>query len=87
MLFRSMIRLLKFKARFDLEIEEKTFLALKENKEEIFKSSPARILEEFFKMLESGSAKNFFYLLTKHEILDLLMPLLSKIFQEKKLTG
>ncbi|NGX49963.1 MAG: Poly(A) polymerase I [Candidatus Anoxychlamydiales bacterium] len=81
-----MIRLLKFKARFDLEIEEKTFLALKENKEEILKSSPARILEEFFKMLESGSAKNFFYLLTKHEILDLLTPLLSKFFQEEKLS-
>ncbi len=79
-----MIRLLKFKARFDLEIEEKTFLALKENKEEIFKSSPARILEEFFKMLESGSAKNFFYLLTKHELLDLLTPVLSKFFREEK---
>ncbi|NGX44467.1 MAG: Poly(A) polymerase I [Candidatus Anoxychlamydiales bacterium] len=79
-----MIRLLKFKARFDLEIEEKTFSALKKNKEEILKSSPARILEEFFKMLESGSAKNFFYLLTKHEILDLLAPQLSKFFQEEK---
>ncbi|NGX52178.1 MAG: Poly(A) polymerase I [Candidatus Anoxychlamydiales bacterium] len=81
-----MIRLLKFKARFDLEIEEKTFSALKKNKEEILKSSPARILEEFFKMLESGSAKNFFYLLTKHEILDLLTPTLSKFFQEEKIS-
>lgn len=79
-----MIRLIKFKARFDFEIEKNTFLALKENKQEILKSSPARILEEFFKMLESGSAKNFFYLLTKHEILDLLTPKLSIFFKEEK---
>ncbi len=79
-----MIRLLKFKARFDFTIDDKTFLALKENKKEILKSSPARILEEFFKMLESGSAKNFFYLLTKHEILDLLMPILARFFKEEK---
>ncbi|NGX34661.1 MAG: Poly(A) polymerase I [Candidatus Anoxychlamydiales bacterium] len=79
-----MIRLLKFKARFDFEIEENTFLALKENKTEILKSSPIRILEEFFKMLESGSAKNFFYLLTKHELLDLLTPKLSIFFKAEK---
>ncbi|HEU64078.1 MAG: Poly(A) polymerase I [Candidatus Anoxychlamydiales bacterium] len=81
-----MIRLLKFKARFDFEIAEKTFLALQENKGEILKSSPARILEEFFKMLESGAATNFFYLLTKHEVLDLLTPTLSRFFKEEKLS-
>lgn len=72
-----MIRLLKFKARFDFEIEENTFNAMMKGKNEILKSSPARILEELFKMLESGSAKNFFYLLTKYRLLHLLSPFLA----------
>lgn len=79
-----MIRLIKFKARFDFEIDEKTFLAMKENRKEILKSSPARIFEEFFKMLESGSAKNFFYLLCKYEVLNLLTPLLAKFLNTQK---
>jgi len=76
-----MIRLLKFKARFDFAIEEKTFNAMIKQKKEILKSSPTRILEELFKMLESGSAKNFFYLLTKHELLHLLSPFLANHMQ------
>lgn len=76
-----MIRLLKFKARFDFDIEEATFNAMIKEKNEILKSSPARILEELFKMLESGSAKNFFYLLTKYEFLHLLSPVLANNMQ------
>ncbi|NGX36227.1 MAG: Poly(A) polymerase I [Candidatus Anoxychlamydiales bacterium] len=79
-----MIRLLKFKARFDLEIEDQTLKAMQVNKKEILKSSPTRILEELFKMLQSGSSKNFFYLLTKYEILDLLSPNLANILREDK---
>lgn len=73
-----MIRLLKFKARFDFEIDENTFNAMIKEKHEILKSSPARILEELFKMLESGSAKNFFFLLNKYGFLHLLSPFLEK---------
>ncbi len=76
-----MIRLLKFKARFDFEIEETTFNAMIKEKNEILKSSPARMIEELFKMLESGSAKNFFYLLTKYELLHLLSPFLANYMQ------
>ncbi|NGX62787.1 MAG: Poly(A) polymerase I [Candidatus Anoxychlamydiales bacterium] len=79
-----MIRLVKFKARFDFEIDENTFLAMKENKKEILKSSATRILEEFFKMLESGSAKNFFYLLCKYELLNLLSPVLATFLKENE---
>lgn len=79
-----MIRLVKFKARFNFEIENKTYKAMVEHKKEILKSSPARILEELFKMLESGSSKNFFYLLTKYEFLHLLSSLLANHMQTQK---
>lgn len=76
-----MIRLLKFKARFDFEIEDKTFKALKECKEEIVKSSQARILEELFQMLKSGSSAKFFKLLYETGLLDLLLPKIAKNFK------
>lgn len=77
-----MIRLLKFKARFDFHIEDETFNAMISLKNEITKSSPARVLEELFKMLESASSKRFFYLLTKHEILNILSPTLGNYYQK-----
>ena len=52
-----MIRCLKFQARFDLYIDEDTKQALIECRKEIVKSSQARILEELFRMLESGASK------------------------------
>ena len=80
-----MIRLIKFKARFDdLVIEEKTKQALDDCYPEIIKSSPARILEELLRMLESGASCRFFYLLTKHKLLDLLSPNLSNYLKKEE---
>lgn len=69
-----MIRLLKFKARFGFHVEEETAKALEEHKEELNKSSPARLLEEFLKMLESGSAAPFLDLLQKGGFMKILFP-------------
>jgi poly(A) polymerase len=69
-----MIRLLKFRARFNFDCDQKTAKALNGCKEEIVKSSPARILEELFKMLESGHAAEFFALMLTHEFLEILFP-------------
>jgi len=69
-----MIRLLKFRARYGLEIESQTKQSLLECKEEIFKSSPARILEEIFRMLESGAAAQFFHLMVQAGLLRLIFP-------------
>jgi poly(A) polymerase len=77
-----MIRLVKFKARFDFLIEEETFNAMLKCKNEIIKSSPNRIFEELLRMLESGSAKRFFQLLTKYEILNILSPGLAAFLQK-----
>lgn len=69
-----MIRLLKFWARFNFRVDEPALKSLKEHKEEILKSSPARVLEEMFKMLESGASEPFFHLLTQFGIMELLFP-------------
>ncbi|MBS4168025.1 polynucleotide adenylyltransferase PcnB [Parachlamydia sp. AcF125] len=73
-----MIRLLKFRARFGFEIDSDSKRALIQCRTEIMKSSPARVLEEIFRMLESGAAAPFFHLMAKGGILELLFPLLNK---------
>lgn len=76
-----MIRMLKFRARFGFEIDPTALFALQKCKEEIKKSSPARVLEEIFRMLESGSAEPFFRLMIEHGILELLFPELTQAFR------
>lgn len=69
-----MLRLLKFKARFGFEIDHDAHIALLETRHEITKSSPARVLEELLRMLESGASKSFFALLSDYGFLQLMMP-------------
>ncbi|HXF29755.1 MAG TPA: polynucleotide adenylyltransferase PcnB, partial [Chlamydiales bacterium] len=76
-----MIRLLKFQARFGFHVEPKTQHAMKSCREEILKSSPERLLEEMFKMLESGAAKPFFELMNETGFLDVLFPCFHHFFQ------
>lgn len=77
-----MIRLLKFQARFNFTVTEELKCALKQCLEEIAKSSPARVLEEIFRMLESGSAAPFFKLMHTSGFLDLLLPWLSHFLED-----
>jgi poly(A) polymerase len=72
-----MIRLLKFKARFNFNICKEALLALESCKEDILKSSPARLLEEFLRMLESGASLPFLELMQQNDFLKLLLPKLS----------
>lgn len=76
-----MIRLLKFRARFGFDIDAEARQALLECRHEIIKSSPARVLEEVFRMLESGAAAPFFMLLLESGMLELLLPPLSHFLQ------
>lgn len=80
-----MIRLIKFISRFSLQIEKTTLKALKDHKEEIIKSSSARILEELLRMLESGSSKPFFENLHKYGLLDSLLPQLAQHVERSSL--
>lgn len=69
-----MIRLLKFKARFNFEIDPDANVALAECSPEILKSSQARIFEELLRMLESGASEMFIDLMHEHRFLELLTP-------------
>ncbi|MFZ4772807.1 MAG: polynucleotide adenylyltransferase PcnB [Chlamydiia bacterium] len=72
-----MIRLVKFQARFNLEVCPVAHAALLDCRAEILKSSPARVLEELLRMLESGSAYPFFKQLSDVGLLQHLIPTLS----------
>lgn len=78
-----MIRLLKFRARFGFEIERQALKELLYCRHEIVKSSPARILEEIFRMLESGFSAPFFQLMTESSLLELLFPSLTHFLESK----
>ncbi len=80
-----MIRLIKFCARFQLEIEPTTFEALLSCRQEIIKSSSARVLEELLRMLESGSSKKFFHLLQEYGLIMPLLPELAYFLKNKDL--
>lgn len=69
-----MLRLLKFRARFDLTIETKTYQALLSCKDALCKSSPARVLEELLRMLETGHSKSFFSQLLATKLLAVILP-------------
>lgn len=73
-----MLRLLKFRARFGFKISLEAKEALKACKDEILKSSQARILEEMLRMMESGASAPFFSLLQESGILGLIYPILSE---------
>lgn len=72
------LRLIKFKARFEFNIEEEAENAVHICRKEITKSSPARILEEFLRMLESGVSSRFIELLAQYGFLQLLLPALTR---------
>jgi poly(A) polymerase len=75
-----MIRLLKFRARFRFAVESKTKIALLRTREEILKSSQARLLEELLRMVESGFSAPFFQLLQESKLLELILPSIACLF-------
>lgn len=76
-----MIRMQKFRARFGFHVDPKALQALAECGECITKSSPARVLEEIFRMLESGASEPFFRLLSESDLLTILFPRLGNFFR------
>lgn len=76
-----MIRLLKFRARFGFEVDDAARNALLQCRSEITKSSPARVLEEILRMLESGSSARFIDLMQQSGLLGLIFPAIAKELQ------
>ncbi len=79
-----LLRLLKFKARFGFHIDPLTEEVISDCREEIRKSSPARILEEILRMLESGASAPFFKLLAEFNFLSILFPRLMQAMRTVK---
>lgn len=69
-----LIRLIKFQARYGFHVDPEAKEAFEVCRQEIVKSSPARILEEFLRMLESGAAASFFRLMAERDLLGILFP-------------
>lgn len=69
-----LLRLIKFQARYGFKIDPDTEKFIEVCREEIVKSSPARILEEILRMLESGASAPFFRLMAEYNFLSILFP-------------
>lgn len=79
-----LLRLIKFTARLDFKMDPDAEKCLSQFQMEILKSSPARVLEEFLKMLESGFSSRYLQLLGQYGFLGLLFPSLTKFLRTPK---
>ncbi len=69
-----MLRAVALAARLDFTIDRDTAEAIRALRGEIVRSSPARILEEFYKILRQGRARRTFEMLHEHGLLAYLLP-------------
>jgi poly(A) polymerase len=69
-----MLRAVAFAARLGFEIQRDTLEAIRTLRGELVKSSPARLLDEVFKILRQGASAETFRLLHETGILIYLMP-------------
>jgi poly(A) polymerase len=65
-----MLRAIALAARLDFVIEPDLLGAIRRHRQEIAKSSPARLLEEYYKILRAGSAERTFRHLSDVGLLD-----------------
>jgi poly(A) polymerase len=79
-----MLRMIKFQARFGFDVDPSAHVALLECRQEIVKSSPARIQEELLRMLESGASEPFFRLLAEHGFMHLMMPAFGQFMESSE---
>lgn len=80
-----MLRAIRHSVRIDFQLDQETQIAMEQSREEILKANPARLLEELYKDLASGHARNFFSVLYGNGFLELLMPALTKVLvQDEK---
>ena len=69
-----MLRAVALAARLDFTIDPDTVEAMRLLRGEIVRSSPARILEEFYKILRQGRSRRTFEMLHEHGLLAYLLP-------------
>jgi len=69
-----MLRAVALAARLDFTIDVDTVEAIRQLRGEIVRSSSARILEEFYKILRQGRSRRTFEMLHEHGLLAYLLP-------------
>ena len=69
-----MLRAVVFAARLDFRIDEPILEAIEVHRHEIARAAPARLMEEYFKILRSGFAENSLRLLKETKLLRAITP-------------
>ena len=74
-----LLRAVRFAARFDYTIDEKTFRAIRELAPQIHQVSKERVRDEILKMLTEGRARQAFELLDETGLLEQVLPEIKKM--------
>jgi poly(A) polymerase len=69
-----MLRAVAFAARLDFRLDAPVVDAIREHRELIANAAPARLIEEYYKVLRSGAAEKTFRLLAEHGLLEAITP-------------
>jgi poly(A) polymerase len=69
-----MLRAMVMAARLDFSVDPPIDAAIAVHRVEIAKSAPARLIEEFYKILRSGASERTFRLLAERRLLDPIAP-------------
>jgi len=73
-----MIRAVSMASRLDFTIDGAIEAAIASHRGEIARSAPARLIEEFYKLLRTGSAEKAFRMLAERRLLEPIAPELQK---------
>ena len=80
-----MLRAVAFAARLDFRLDGPVVDAIDEHRALIANASPARLIEEYYKVLRSGAAEKTFRLLSRHRLLEVMTPELHRGPEEEPL--
>jgi poly(A) polymerase len=69
-----MIRAISMASRLGFRIDEPIDQAIATNRDELARSAPARLIEELYKLLRSGSAEQAFRMLAERRLLESIAP-------------
>lgn len=77
-----MIRALRHSARTGFTVEEETLQSIYQNRVELQKANPSRLMEETYKDLRSGAALPYFRKLVETHLFDPILPRLAEQIRE-----
>jgi len=75
------LRAVRFAAKADLEVDADLRAGIETHRTDLARCAPARLLEEFLKLLRAGNAVKTFELLEQWGILEMLLPELTAYFE------